>query len=281
VEPLAPDDRNGVDFDTEWARSWPGRQARRAIQTAVLVPATHALARPHVEGRDRLAELDREPAVFVANHHSHLDTPVVLAALGQQRRDHTFVAAGADYFFTGPVRSTAAALALNAVPFERQRASKGTLDTAIQLIDDGWSMLIFPEGGRSPDGWGQDFKGGAALIARRSKVPVVPIHLAGTDLILPKGKATPRRATTDVTIGAPIDSTGLSTDALTDAIEHAVTGLADESSTDWYSARKRTHARSNPALTAPDVAPWRQSWERSARNRRRTAPTPRSWPDLD
>ena len=47
-------------------------------------------------------------------------------------------------------------------------------DLARELIDDGWSLVIFPEGGRSPDGWGQPFKGGAAFLSIRTGAPVVP-----------------------------------------------------------------------------------------------------------
>ena len=55
------------------------------------------------------------------------------------------------------------------------------------LIDDGWNLLIFPEGGRSPDGWGQAHRGGAAWLAARSGRPIVPVHIKGTGRLLPRG----------------------------------------------------------------------------------------------
>ena len=55
-------------------------------------------------------------------------------------------------------------------------------------------MLIFPEGGRSPDGWGQPFRGGAAYLSNRCDVPVVPVHLEGTGRILRKGAKRPTPA---------------------------------------------------------------------------------------
>src|SRR5947199_6706890 len=105
-----------------------------------------------------------------------------------------FVAAAADYFFKTRATSVTSALALNAIPIERTRVSRRSADDAAELIDDGWSMLIFPEGGRSPDGWGQPFRGGAAYLAMRCKVPVVPVHLEGTGRIMRKGKNRPSRS---------------------------------------------------------------------------------------
>ena len=69
--------------------------------------------------------------------------------------------------------------------------NRTSADQAAELIDDGWSMVIFPEGGRSPDGWGQPFRGGAAYLSARCDVPVVPIHVEGTGRILRKGKRCP------------------------------------------------------------------------------------------
>ena len=63
------------------------------------------------------------------------------------------------------MKGNLAALALNAFPIDREVTSRKSSDELRRLIDDGWSLVIFPEGGRSPDGWGQEFKGGAAYLA--------------------------------------------------------------------------------------------------------------------
>ena len=77
---------------------------------------------------------------------------------------------------------------MGAIPIERARVGRRSADMAAGLIDDGWSLLIYPrEGGRSPDGWGQTFRGGAAYLSLRCNVPVVPIHVGGTGAILRKG----------------------------------------------------------------------------------------------
>ena len=168
-------------------------------------PVVRVTSRPTVEGLERLASLDEDrPVVFAANHHSHVDTPLLLRTLPRPWRDRLFVGAAADYFFPNRVAGAASALVLNAIPMERNRVSRRSALDAAALIDDGWSMLIYPEGGRSPDGWGQPFRGGAAYLAIRCGVPVVPIYLHGTEAVLPKGRNWPRPGRTKVTFGEPL-----------------------------------------------------------------------------
>ena len=63
-------------------------------------PAVAALGAPERAGLDRLAGLSDGPVIFAANHHSHLDTPLMLTSLPEPWRHKVFVAAAADYFFT-------------------------------------------------------------------------------------------------------------------------------------------------------------------------------------
>ena len=103
---------------------------------------------------------------------------------------------------------------------------------------------MFPEGGRSPDGWGQPFRGGAAYLAIRTGAPVVPIHVEGTGRILRKGRRVPSPSTTTLTFGAPMrPDDGEDSRRLAARIEREVAALADEESNDWYTARRRAHAR--------------------------------------
>ena len=178
IEPLPPEKRTGADYDTEWARRPTARAARRALFEGLIRPTISAVADPEVRGLDRVGHIDG-PVIFAANHHSHLDTAVLLSALPGRFRNKVFIAAAADYFFTNRLAGGASALALNAIPIERTKVTRRSADLAADLIADGWSMAIFPEGGRSPDGWGQAFRGGAAYLALRCDVPVIPVHLVG------------------------------------------------------------------------------------------------------
>jgi 1-acyl-sn-glycerol-3-phosphate acyltransferase len=178
---------------------------------------------------------------------------------------------------------------LNAIPIERTRVSRRSIDDATRLLEDRWSLLIYPEGGRSPDGWGQPFTGGAAFLALRCGVPVVPVHVEGTGRIMRKGKKRPVRSATRVTFGRPLwpDLEGEHRDdarRFAARIERTVAALADEASTDWYTARLRAHAGSTPALSGPDApSAWRRAWalgDRGPKRRRVRSNGTRRWPDL-
>lgn len=279
VEPPPERRRAGSDFPTDWARRYPARLARLALLEGVLRPMVAGLAPPERHGLDRLDGLDG-PLIFAANHHSHVDTPLMLTSIPEPWRHRTFVGAAADYFFGNQVTGTLSALMLNAVPIERSRISRASADRAAELIDDGWSLVIFPEGGRSPDGWGQPFRGGAAYLSLRCGVPIVPVHLAGTGRVLGKGDTRPTRAATTVTFGSPIvPSGGDDTRRLAARLEQEVAELADEVTTDWWQARRRAASGQTPLLTGPQAAGWRRAWALGERDPKRSR-TRRSWPDL-
>jgi 1-acyl-sn-glycerol-3-phosphate acyltransferase len=280
VEVPARKPRSGSDYDTEWARRYPARVARAALVEAVARPAVQALARPQLHGLDRLDPLVEagDPVIFAANHHSHVDTPLLACSVPEPWRHRLFVAAAADYFFRTRVTSVLSALVIGAIPIDRSRVSRRSADRAAGLLEDGWSMLIFPEGGRSPDGWGQPFRGGAAYLALRCGVPVVPVHLQGTGRILRKGRKLPTPATARVTFGAPlIPDDGDDARRFGATLERAVAALADEATTDWWQARRRAHAGESPALTGPDAPAWRRAWALGDPDRRRTRQR-RRWP---
>ena len=279
IEPASPRHPLGADYDTSWARRYPARVARAAILESVMRPTMAVIASPARRGLDRLDDVDG-PVVFVANHHSHADTPLLLTSIPEPWRHRIVVGAAADYFFSNRVAGAVSALAIGAVPIERTKVGRKSADMARDLIDDGWSMLLYPEGGRSPDGWGQEFRGGAAYLAIRCDVPVVPIHLQGTGRILRKGRTLPRPSRTTVTFGDPLTA-GHRENARGFAarLQAAVAALGDEATSDWYQARLRAHAGTSPGLTGPDVGAWRRAWalgDRDRRSRRRR----RRWPAL-
>jgi 1-acyl-sn-glycerol-3-phosphate acyltransferase len=268
----------GIDYDTDWARRPIARSARRALMGGVVGPGIRFLASPRVEGLDRIEGLEG-PVVFAANHASHVDTFLVLSCVPERFRRRVVVAAGADYFFDKRWKATISALAISAVPIERHRVNRKSADQLIDLLRRDWSVVIFPEGSRSPDGFGTDFKPGAAFLAVRCGCPVVPIHLEGADRVLPKGAGRPTRGDTTVTFGHPLRAgEGEDARALNDRIEAAVAQLADEQANGWWAARRAAASGATPSLQGPaGVAPWRRQWERSGRDERRTPPR-RSWP---
>lgn len=279
VELLPRVGKTGTDYDTDWARRTPGRLARAAVVESVMRPAMAVLARPERVGQDRLGDLDG-PVIFAANHHSHLDTPLLVTSIPEPWRRELVVGAAADYFFGTRVTGALSALCIGAIPIERTKVGRKSADLAATLIDEGWSFMIFPEGGRSPDGWGQPFRGGAAYLSIKCAVPVVPVHIDGTGRILRKGRSTPRPSRTTVTFGSPIwPDAGESSRRFADRIEQAVSELADEVRTDWWQARKRAHAGETPRLYGPDASSWRRNWllgDQRPNGRRRR----QRWPEL-
>ena len=259
ARPPAPS-RTGVDFDTAWARKPAARLARAALVDLAIRPAVHAIASPTVDGRERLDALEA-PVIFAANHHSHVDTGLLLSVLPERFRRKAVVAAAADYFFDRRAKGTLHALTFGAVPVERMKVNRRSAEMTLGLLADGWNLVIFPEGGRSPDGWAQEFRGGAAYLAVRSGRPVVPVYLDGTRHVWPKGQRLPRPHKVGVTFGAPISADpGEDARRLAARLERAVAALADERATDWWTARRRAAGGATPAITGPAAAAWRRSW---------------------
>jgi 1-acyl-sn-glycerol-3-phosphate acyltransferase len=279
----------GADFPTEWARKAPARAARRVVVNGPLKAFVKAVANPEVDGLDRLhdlLDLDPLPAViFAPNHHSHIDTPLIISCAPEAFRRKLVVAAAADYFFDKRVKGNLAALMLNAFPIEREVTTRKSSDELRRLVDLGWSLVIYPEGGRSPDGWGQEFKGGAAYLSGRTGAPVVPVFIDGTGAIYGKGMKRPKPGSTKVVFGSPLwPQDGENTRRFNGRIEAAVTALGDEALTDFWTARRRAADGTNPRLTGPEFNSWRRQWALAdhrklgkAGQRRRQR---RRWPDL-
>jgi 1-acyl-sn-glycerol-3-phosphate acyltransferase len=255
----------GPNFETEWARRPMAKAARRVIVSGPMRALVKGLANPEIVGVDRLHDLAvrdvAPPLIFVANHQSHLDAPLMITSIPSPWREKLFVVAAADYFFRTRVTGVASALALGAIPIDRSTVSRKSSDLAAELIADGWSMVIFPEGGRSPDGWGQSFKGGAAFLAQKTGAPIVPVHIDGAGSILGKGMNRPKPGSTKVTFGAPLTmGADENVRRFNERIERAVAVLGDESITDWYTARLRAARGSTPSLTGPEYNGWRRAW---------------------
>jgi len=171
--------RLGLDYPTAWGRIFVTRQVRNLLHVFFMVPYARYLSTLEVRGLEHLTGAG--PFVFVANHTSNLDTPIVLSALPGDIRRRTVVAAAMDNFFMQSGKAFRTVLMFNAIPIDRHRVNRRSAQQALELVDKKWNLLIYPEGGRTPTGELQEFKGGAAYLAERSKAIVIPtyIHEAG------------------------------------------------------------------------------------------------------
>jgi 1-acyl-sn-glycerol-3-phosphate acyltransferase len=279
----------GADYDTDWARTPLASSVRSAITAGPLRVAIRFMADPEILGHDRLADLtileEPPPVIFAPNHHSHLDTGLMIRSVPRCWRSDLVVAAAADYFFDARWKAVLSAMSLNAIPIDREIGGRRSAELIRDLIADGYSLVIYPEGGRSPDGWGQEFKGGAAYLSARTGAPVIPVYIDGTGAIFGKGMTRPRRGRTRVIFGEPLlPIEGESTRRFNTRIEQAVAMLADESVNDFWTARLRHHRGATPSLAGPDVQGWRRQWVLSEHRRRGVAGQRRhqrrTWPDL-
>ncbi len=212
---------------------------RRAALGAFLLPLTRVFAWIRVEGLDRLAGIDG-PVVYAANHQSHLDGPVILAALPPARRRRVAIAAAREWFGAHfhPRRHSRgerlskglsyglAVLCFNVVPLpQREAGARDTMRYLGELVEGGSSVLIFPEGRRTQAGEIAPFQPGVGMIAARLRLPVVPVRIAGVDRILHQSWRMARPGRARVAFGAPIDCRGDDYRAAARRVEEAVRRL--------------------------------------------------------
>lgn len=139
--------------------------------------------------------------MVVANHSSHADTAALLAAL--DARHAPLIGAAADYWFATPWRRRVCRHLAAGFPVRRSGGGLGDLLTRAGELRAGRAVVLFPEGTRGRDGELGEFHRGALLLAERAGVPVVPVGIAGTDRLLPKGGRL-RPALVRVRIGRPL-----------------------------------------------------------------------------
>jgi 1-acyl-sn-glycerol-3-phosphate acyltransferase len=149
-----------------------------------------------------------QPCVFLANHASNADPPAVVAAIPKR-----VALMAKKELFRIPIFSRAL-LTGGFVPVDRSdpEAAWRSVEQAIARVREGLSFLVFPEGTRSRDGRLQPFKKGAFVIAIVAGVPVVPISVAGSQRVMPKGAVAIRPGTIHVRFHPAIPTTGMSLD---------------------------------------------------------------------
>lgn len=167
--------RLGMDYPTKWGRRYPARFVRNIIHGVFMGPYVRYLSTLEVRGGEHIQ--GDGPFIFVANHASHVDTIVLMTALPVKQRKRTVVAAAMDSFFMDARQAFKTVIIFNAIPVDRLKVNRRSAQLALELVQDGWNLVIYPEGGRTPDGHLQEFKGGAAYLAERSKATVIPTYL--------------------------------------------------------------------------------------------------------
>ena len=212
-----------------WQFAVPVVAVRALFIALFLYPLMSLFSRRRTFGTEVLGALDG-PVIFAANHLSVADNPAVLLALPWRMRLALATAASEEVMRDrGRIQSFFAALISNGFFFSQTGTVRASLERCFQITRQGWSILFFPEGIRSDDGEIGEFKPGIGLLATRLGLPVVPVHIKGTDSVLAKGGSRPRRGHIEVRFGEPIVFTGETKyAAATEAIREAVCSLAGE-----------------------------------------------------
>jgi long-chain acyl-CoA synthetase len=162
---------------TSWSRRAPATVIRDLALEYLIGPLLRLAYRVDVDGLDELAAV-RPPALLISNHILHWDVGLLVTALPRQTRRRLAIAAAADDIFGHRLRGLGAALFGNAFPFAKDGSGVRTsLEYLGSTLDDGWSVLIFPEGQLTVHGPMQPFKSGAGLLAVDAGVPVVPLRI--------------------------------------------------------------------------------------------------------
>ena len=154
--------------------------------------------RVRVEGQENLDP--SQTYIFVGNHTSQTD---IWTFQGYMPHDFRWIAK--KELFAIPIFG-AAMRAVDFISIDRSRGRKAvqSLNDAANRIAEGTSVLIFPEGTRSPDGHLQPFKTGAIMLAIKAGVPVVPVGFNDTHQVLPKGSLVTRGGNVVLRIGTPL-----------------------------------------------------------------------------
>ncbi len=228
-----------IAFPT-WNRRWPVRVVRRLSLATWILPLGRLFARMQVDGLEHVRHLDGA-VVFASNHQSHLDVPIILAALPGHVRARVAPAMLKEFFtahfhpeghtwrqrITSSLNYYLACLYFNGFPIpQREAGTRHTLRYMGDLLNGGWSILIFPEGVRAETGALRPFRGGVGMIASRLNVPVVPVRLDGVDRLLGTTQMMVRPGRVRVAFGAPLHLHGDDYSALALQVEDQVRSLA-------------------------------------------------------
>lgn len=183
------------------------------------------------------------PFVITPNHASMLDIPTASASL---RTPFHFVSR--PFFFKVPFLGWGMFFARQiSLDPKKPKAAAQVLESLHTRLDKGISVLLYPEGTRSPDGKVQRYKRGPFATAVQNGVPILPVYLGGTSDLLPKKSLWPRPGVIEVTIGEPIPTAGLAPDGAEDLRAlAAVTKKLAQQVEDWTKAQEADWQSRNP-----------------------------------
>jgi len=176
-----------------FAQGWPVTWIRRVTDYLLLMPAVFLLGWPRIEGRQNLHGVNG-PVLVICNHIGDVDLGFVRTALPERIGGKLATAAGGETLEalrTPPLSKSAIARAydrlkwvlgvslLNLFPLPREAGFRQSFQFAGELVDRGYSVLVFPEGRHTEDGKLRAFRSGIGLLANNLKIPIIPMRIDG------------------------------------------------------------------------------------------------------
>ena len=208
----------------DWGMDWWCRMVRGFIQRAVMFPILKLPYGLKVTGRENLQDIDG-PVLFASNHSLGLDNPLIIESIPPLWRRRLAIA-GAARLWKNPVFWVLNPLLGNGFPVAQDGPIRPSLENMGKIIDNGWSVLIYPEGQLTIGGPIKSFMNGTGLLAVEGRLPVVPLRLHINRLGSPTRFPIFKRGSVEIRFGQPLRFLpGTDYQEATSAIEAAVKSL--------------------------------------------------------
>ncbi len=226
-----------------WPHRWPINWLRIAALYLIIFPYVRVMGRPTVKGFENLKN-QQGPLLFVSNHLSMVDHALILWALprhlkrrvsiamdGEILRDWLHPPRGTSWFtrWRYRVQYVLVAFFFNVFAMPQHSGFRRSFAFAGEMMDRGYSVLVFPEGRRSPDGTLQKFRSGIGLLAKQLNAPVVPIRIDGIYELAQQGRHFANPGDVTINIGELVEYAAQdSEEQITQHLESRVKDVQDK-----------------------------------------------------
>jgi long-chain acyl-CoA synthetase len=202
----------------EWTQRFPATWIRFVVFYLVILPLTRWMSRATVIGRERLRDV-KSPVLFIANHIAMVDAALILLAVparfqrklavameGEVLRGWRHPPAGTGWFkrLIWLADYVLVVSLFNVFPLPQKSGFRRSFAFAGETMDRGYSVLVFPEGARTPDGETKEFMEGIGLLAKKLNVPIVPARIDGLFELKKRREHFARKGEITITIGEPV-----------------------------------------------------------------------------